>query len=579
MFGSQAVVERFRTPPLGRYTAPHGVGRRGASGLRVMEREGPTARQGVLEVGKSAELDAAFRSVAEAECRGQPKFSQATCRALARAVVCRSYAPAVLELCHLVRLAQAAGGRGGWPAFFWDGGPATAHGFAGLVRGRGRVLPAGFEATGAVATLAYDDGAFAITWARMPFLSALLEFLVTAIGFRDLDEALRPLLAPQIRRAEVSGVANRLAALLYGWLKEQLPTAQNQGKFFRLIEFMERRAGAHFVLDDLDDAAILEFWCAAAGDGDEDGADFRTYRSVFKSFVRLRQSMRLATDRRAVEDARPIGGDLEAGEVDPGTLDQAIEAATAEGSPLAGLSEPPAATVKFLNKREAALLELPLDCGDEARPLALSLLRAEVFGEAQGRISQALRRKVDAAERDALVAGADATPYGTMIEAWRDLARHLSRALLAALHALLRCRRPEALALMVALGPRIDLQPLRALLPAEADGERVVALHSAALGERVLARIEDAGAVGPELAALALEARRAFRALSRQGFEDDAVEANADAFAAGAESLQAVARSLGMLLARLDAADWNERFEADRALFGRQFALLYGSLP
>ncbi|MBF0306597.1 MAG: hypothetical protein HQL41_13215, partial [Alphaproteobacteria bacterium] len=430
--------------------------------MRVIERDGPTARQGVLEVGKSAELDAALRSVSEAECRGQPKFSQLTCRALARAIVCRSYAPAVLELCHLLRLAQAAGGRSGWAGFFWEGGPATAHGFAGLARGRGRVAPAGFEATAAAATLSYADGPFTITWARMPFLSALLEFLVTAIGFRDLDEAARPLFAPGIRRAEVSVVANRLSALLYGWLKEQLPTAQNQGKFFRLIDFMERRAGAHFALDDLDDAAILDFWRAAAGDGAEDGADFRTYRSVFKAFVRLRQSLRLASDRRAVEGARPIGGDFEAGEVDPATLDQAIEAATSEVSPLASLSEPPAAAVKFLNKRETALLELPLECGDEARPLALSLLRAEVFGEAQGRISQSLRRKVDGAGLAALVSAADAIPYAQRIEAWRELSLHLSRALLASLHALLRARRPEALSLMVALRPDIDLRPLRA---------------------------------------------------------------------------------------------------------------------
>ncbi|MBF0375024.1 MAG: hypothetical protein HQL39_16605, partial [Alphaproteobacteria bacterium] len=451
--------------------------------------------------------------------------------------------------------------------------------FAGLARGRGRAAPAGFEATAGAATLPYADGPFTITWARMPFLSALLEFLVTAIGFRDLDETARPLFAPGVRRADVSVVANRLSALLYGWLKEQLPTAQNQGKFFRLIDFMERRAGAHFALDELDDAAILDFWRAAAGDGAEDGADFRTYRSVFKAFVRLRQSLRLASDRRAVEGARPIGGDFEAGEVDPATLDQAIEAATGEVSPLDSLSEPPAATVKFLNKRETALLELPLECGDEARPLALSLLRAEVFGEAQGRISQSLRRKVDGAGRAALVSAADAIPYARRIEDWRELSLHLSRALLASLHALLRARRPEALSLMMALGPNIDLRPLRALLPAEADGERVVALHSAALGERVLAQAEDAGVVGPELAALAAQARRAFRALSRQGFEDDAVEANADCFAAGAESLRALARTLELLIARLDAGEWNQRFEADRALFGRQFELLYGSPP
>ncbi|MBF0336182.1 MAG: hypothetical protein HQL40_21535, partial [Alphaproteobacteria bacterium] len=90
---------------------------------------------------------------------------------------------------------------------------------------------------------------------------------------------------------------------------------------------------------------------------------------------------------------------------------------------------------------------------------------------------------------------------------------------------------------------------------------------------------EDAGTVGPELAALAAQARRAFRGLSRQGFEDDAVPANADGFAAGAECLRALARTLDLLIARLDAGEWDQRFEADRALFGRQFELLYGSPP
>ena len=83
----------------------------------------------LLEADKSAELANAFRTVADAEADGQPKFTEVICRDLVRTVVCRVYALPLLELCHLIRAAD--GCAGGYEAFFWGGGPARAGAFRG----------------------------------------------------------------------------------------------------------------------------------------------------------------------------------------------------------------------------------------------------------------------------------------------------------------------------------------------------------------------------------------------------------------------------------------------------------------
>ena len=65
------------------------------------------AERMLLEAGKSSELANVFRTVADTEADGVAKFSDSLCRDLVRTVVCRVYAPPLLELCHLIRAADA----------------------------------------------------------------------------------------------------------------------------------------------------------------------------------------------------------------------------------------------------------------------------------------------------------------------------------------------------------------------------------------------------------------------------------------------------------------------------------------
>ena len=80
-----------------------------------------SAEELVIEEGKSGELTAAFQIIRETTINDVPKFGQKTCREVARVVACRTYAPALLELCHLIVAASATDRISGrYENFFWD---------------------------------------------------------------------------------------------------------------------------------------------------------------------------------------------------------------------------------------------------------------------------------------------------------------------------------------------------------------------------------------------------------------------------------------------------------------------------
>ena len=108
--------------------------------------------------------------------------------------------------------------------------------------------------------------------------------------------------------------------------------------------------------------------------------------------------------------------------------------------PLAPLREGPAAAVKVLNRRELALLALPVGESEGVRRLPRTYLRAECFGSVQNRLSQALRRRAGAAELAALAAAEPHPGYRDQIEALGETAAHLVRAARASLYVLHRAR-------------------------------------------------------------------------------------------------------------------------------------------
>ncbi len=544
--------------------------------------DGPAAENIILEAGKSAELISVFHLVEETQVNGEAKFSTTVCRDLAKAISCRTYAGAVLELCHLIHIADACGAGAGYVDFFWAHGPARSSSFKGAIHTslnnpawRGTKV----TAHGTGVDIAYPDGGFSITYSRMPFLSALMEFLISSIGYGDLDDIFREMLVPGISKGAVSKRANELSRGLYNYLKDHLPTAQNVRKFHSLIGYMKERHGVDFTPSAIDDETILDFWISGPVDESSGGNDFKTYESVFRAFLRLRHALEQAGDLYALDGARSIGADREAGEVDPDTIHAMVETIDEYRSPLLALQEPPVDAIKFLNNKEMSGLELLMDCGKAAFDLSLSLMRCEVFARGQGRLTQALRRKADAQELRALINEPALITYEDRKEEFSRTSFHIDSMLLASLYALVQAKNEEAISLIVALRPNLDMAPLEELLGiGDETADNIVMFNSASVSNRLMDMIDDEDKVGKDMVALVADARKAFGGVSRQGFaaeglNDSAVVAG---FAVGGGVLLGVRGHLADFRHTLgNGQNWASRFDADRDIFSQQFTVLY----
>ena len=232
----------------------------------------------------------------------------------------------------------------------------------------------------------------------------------------------------------------------------------------------------------------------------------------------------------------------QAGELDP-AADAPLQTGSAEDDPLALLEEEPAVAVKALNRRELALLRLPVGASDGVCRLPRSYLRAECFGPVQNRLAQALRRRMEPAEIAAIAAAGPAqSHYRTCIERLEEAATHMRRVAKACLYVVHRMGRP--------------------CRDGDADGTagNVLALDFSLLGE----------------------ARQAFDGLNRAGFERSAPNDpdRAPAYLALAEALPMVSERLATVLRTLGPPPTWEPAEAeDRPIFAGAFARLYTQRP
>ena len=206
-----------------------------------------SADQLVLAGRMGAELRAALDLVTETESAGAPKFAPEVCRKLRRMILCRNYAKALLELSHLAVVAALSAPRpGAYLAFFYESGPARAAGFRGFLTHAALGTAPGIRLESDRVVLSYPDGGFEITYARMPLLSALLEFLLTALGYGALDEAFAELTGPEATDARVKTAAKEIAKQLYGYLNAQLGSLHDQRQQHALIGFLTKRQGGTF---------------------------------------------------------------------------------------------------------------------------------------------------------------------------------------------------------------------------------------------------------------------------------------------------------------------------------------------
>lgn len=527
----------------------------------------------------SGELSAALAAVTDESGVDGPRYVPHVARLLVRTVAARAYGRPLLELGHLLRAAAVLSGRGGYPSFFWRVRRADRLAFESLCLDAARRSSASgrIRVAGGEVRLLYPSDEFAVTFARMPFLAALLDFAVTALGFAAVDEEAETLLAAPFEKAAAGVFANRMSKRLYDFLALHLPSQQWQRKFREMTAFLGARgiAGA----EEIDDESVLEFWTERARKA-EGAGDFRSYRATVESFLRLCQALEQAAARRAVAGARPIGPDRAAGEVDPAEVEECLAAAEDDEDALEVLARPPADAVKFLNRRERA--SLALACGSpSARRLPLSVLRAEVWGDHQARITQALRSTGSRTSVAALIGATPREGYAERLAAWRTTLDHLDTVRHAVAYLLLRNRQPAGIAAMMRLAPSLDISRMASVLE-ESESEKVVRLRprdAIAVFFDLLDRSDPA--VGEALAFFR-DGRRAFAGLSRQGFEESSASKTTTIAAAEAAEgpLARVSTALQVylerLIERLGGAPADDRLRVDAARFAEGFGHLYG---
>ena len=530
---------------------------------------GESARVRLIRAAQSDELRETFRQLAEIAGPEGPRFPRRVLVDLAARIVGRAYEPMLLELCHLVRAALLAGGRratspGGGVGFewlFWGVEPARAGAFRAAFsdcapRGSshrtsaradsmpapwGEELISGDEAV----TLVYPDGRFEVRYGRMASLAAMMELLVSTLGYCALVDLSDLLSAPALRRSAVSRATGDLARRFYEWLADHLPAAQAQRKFRAMTDFLEEVRGIDFTDDDIDDEAVLRFWLRHTGAREGSGndvrsasaghGDFRGFRTTFLAFLALFRVLERGDELSRFERRIPIGSDREAGEIDPAAEWLESEALVEEEDPLSRLQEEPAAAVKVLNRRELALLALPVRESEGVRRLPRSYLRAECFGPVQNRLSQALRRRAGMDELAVLAKTGPDPAYRGQIETLEKVAAHLTRAARACLYVLHRAR-----------------------VGRERDDDIPATLDFRLLGE----------------------ARRAFEGLNRAGFERSAPNDPhlASAHVALAERLPAVVERLGRVLGIFASpVRWTDAEAEDRPVFAGAFTRLYAT--
>jgi len=531
-----------------------------------------------LEEGKSAELCACLQIIQETTADDSLKYSDKTCRELARLIVCRNYAPAVLELCHLVVGAIYGGSHDQrYEALFFASGPARAGGFRAWFAAftdQHKAIDIGRQEI----FISYADKPFAVTYGRMPLLSALMEFLMTAIGYAPLDETLSPLLGGLPSHKQVSDAANDLSRQVYSYLGEHLPPVQEQRKSQSFLQFASDRAAAELAAATINDDTVLDYWMAHAdGDSDDRGVDVKTYRSVFRMAAHLVRVLRYAEDQYRMNGALPIGTDFESGEIDPGDLETALAEIELPDQPLSALHNVVSAGVKITNKREMERLQEALHGEDVGRALPKSILRNAVFGDAQAGLVQALRR-AGPLPMAQLIAALPDDDYQTRRKQYSQMIDHLQQMMLASFHVLARAGKPLAASLAIALHPDLDISDL-AQDPNEPDwgDSNVVSFHAENAMARFFERLEadDNG----ELGKLSGTARTAFKSISRQGFSQAEMERAdiVEQFGKAAIALIAVHKELSRFLNNhIASIDWDQLITVDTTLFRSQFTTLYG---
>ncbi len=524
-----------------------------------------------LEEGKSDALREALACLAEANSAdGGPRYADRVIRQLARAVVCRTYARPILELAHLLVAASARDGR--FEDLFWGMDRASVGAFR-------RSFEAVATDTGRVRlssdAVRHSDArdAFEVSFSRMPFLAALLEFLITTLGYSEVDDLTRPLRDGVASDALVEQTARALQRRFYAYLKDHLPPVQRQRRERHFLDYVITNAGNHTGSDAIDDAGVLGYWQVYAA---SDEVSARTYRGVYRCALKLIMALDAAEVRLEGAHAKSIGNDYEAGEVDPADVEAVTAALDDATGPLSDLLVASGVRVKFINAREIErVVDLPLApaAALAARRIPVSVMRDGVFGAYQTRLSAAERGDgVTADLLQGMGGPMDGSVYDTCFDRFIEIAETLERASMAALSLLHGAGRIEAVEIALTLAPDLDWGALAEPPHSSDDNVVPISVHTAAA--QFFATKPDPR--GDELPGLLAEARRALRAFNRAGFKGDVDELTLDAMATAAPYALRLIAAIRRFVERDSLGqDWPALAQRDRVVFMDMFKALY----
>jgi len=281
-----------------------------------------------------------------------------------------------------------------------------------------------------------------------------------------------------------------------------------------------------------------------------------------------------------------IGTDRENGEIDPGCIDAALEEIHERRAPLDLLDSPPANEIKYLNKTERSTLELLIESGHTAQVLPLSILRAEVFGAVQARLTQALRRGTS----PATVVKANANQavnsgYESSAKDFEKTTNNLERGLLASFYHLATAGDDAAISVLLEMRPDIDLSPLAAVISeADRSPDNVVYLHEIKEQPTAFTTLLNDHASCPDLIEFVADSKQAANRIARKGFakpNTGCSPAEIAGFSSAVDAVLEIHKSLTRFTASLPRiaeahGGWDALDTIDGEIFFDQFRELYG---
>jgi hypothetical protein len=578
----------------------------------------------ILKWGMSSELEEALKGVAQVERlggEGQPKYSLSIRYELGRSIAGRDYARGIFELCHLVRVAHHCEEQN-YISFFYSLEVARASAFEAVARSSSKstLIHPGTSTIDII----YPDGNFSINYTRMPYLSAVMEFLISFLGYPGVDEVLQGLILGQATNSATQVAANDMSRLLYDKLKGHLPTQQYQRNLRVALDYLEDNSGGvanknnykdtqvnpfSETLECITDASILNFWIERSAD--EGDGDFKTFTRVFRLFFNLtricydaekKNKVEATTDNEMVfedpaktlfketkmEDYQETFHKKNRNSFEFAELHAHVESDDNPDDLYFELDEQPKAAVKFLNDKERGRLKTIIDSAALAMKFPLSILRSEVFGKEQARLIHTQRYKLKPVEMKKEIEKGPSTNYLGVIEEFKQLSFHIRSVSLASLYVLAYARKRYAIHLIRELAPEVNLiDLLKGYFDVDEDGNMFLEKAGDDAEDDALNTVSEILAhperiTNPQLAQLMKESEKAFKNISRRGFMADDKD-NKIIQDQHEEGIPAINRTRIILENFLDSLSEMYRFEQnheiqfdqDRMNFMAQFNVLY----